>query len=264
MAMNSKHIFVTLFLGLVVSGGAFVLKEHTEEKTRLDAVMAENPAYHPRLVKVDLEPTATSSYTNRKTIFVTYSEVTIGHWQACYDDGGCSYQPKMRDNETLQHPVTKVSYFDTEEFVRWISLKTGQIFRLPLESEWNYFSRDVISPPEKLFDDPRLAWAADYVTFSNRPKSSKTKIVGGYGANQYGLVDLQGNVWEWTQTCWSTNYSDLTTSKERSEACGGVRIMQGEHRSYQSELIRDPKIGGCSVGSPPNNVGFRLVMEEKA
>ncbi len=260
--MNSRYMVLSLFVGLAVASGALLLNKVVDEKGKLDAVMAENPKYHPRLVRIDLEPDATSSFTDHKTIYVTYSEVTIGHWQACYDDGGCRYQPKMRENETLQHPVTKVSYFDAEEFIRWISLKTGQTFRLPLESEWNYFSRDVIAPSEKLFDDPRLAWAADYVTFSNRPKTSKTKTVGGYGTNQYGLVDLKGNVWEWTQTCWSTDYSDLTTSKERSEACGGVRIMQGEHRSYQSELIRDPKIGGCSVGSPPNNVGFRLVMEQ--
>ncbi len=250
-----------VFTGILLGGGALLVSHYSEKTSRMDAVLADTPQYHPRLIRIELEPSSTQPTSQPRVIYVAYSEVSIAQWQSCYEDGGCGYKPKMRSNETPHHPVTKVSYFDVEEFIAWLSGKTGQQFRLPLESEWNYISQDVISPPKKLFDDPRLAWAADYVTFLERPTTNKTKEIGGHGINKYGLVDLRGNVWEWTQTCWNTDYSTLQTSPEKTKTCGGVRIMQGEHRSYQSELIRDAKIGGCSVGSPPNNIGFRLVMD---
>ena len=261
MIKYSSLSFIAL-AGILLGGGALFVSQNSDKTARINAVLSENPQFHPKLVSIELEPTNSQKSNEPKTIYVAYSEVTIGQWQSCYEDDGCDHSPKMRSNETILHPVTKVSYFDVEQFINWVSAKTGQKFRLPLESEWNYFSNDVISPPKKLYDDPRMAWAAEYVTFLERPKTSKTKPVGGYGVNKYGLVDLKGNVWEWTQTCWNSDYSTLETSKERTVACGGVRIMQGEHRSYQSELIRDAKIGGCSVGSPPNNLGFRIVADE--
>ncbi|MFD2207524.1 formylglycine-generating enzyme family protein [Kiloniella antarctica] len=257
-----KSLSFIALTGIILGTGAVFVSHSAEKTARIDAVLSETPEYHPKLVAIELEPTNQEDQDTTKKIYVAYSEVTIGQWQKCFDDGGCDYTPKMRANETEFHPVTKVSYFDVAQYLAWVSEKTGQQFRLPLESEWNYFSRDVISPPKKLFDDPRMAWAAEYVTFLERPTTSKTKPVGGHGTNKYGLVDLKGNVWEWTQTCWSTDYSTLETSEERITACGGIRIMQGEHRSYQSELIRDAKIGGCSVGSPPNNLGFRIVVDE--
>jgi hypothetical protein len=48
-----------------------------------------------------------------------------------------------------------------------------------------------------------------------------------------------------------------------TENCG-VRVIEGRHRSYMTEFIRDPKSGGCAVGTPPDNLGFRLVREEPA
>ncbi|MBV2185865.1 MAG: formylglycine-generating enzyme family protein, partial [Rhizobium sp.] len=46
-----------------------------------------------------------------------------------------------------------------------------------------------------------------------------------------------------------------------SESCG-IYIASGKHRSPLSSFIRDPKSGGCSVGTPPDNVGFRLIRDD--
>ena len=43
----------------------------------------------------------------------------------------------------------------------------------------------------------------------------------------------------------------------------GVRVVEGQHRSYMTDFIRDPRSGGCAVGKPPSNLGFRLVRDER-
>ena len=42
-----------------------------------------------------------------------------------------------------------------------------------------------------------------------------------------------------------------------------MRVVEGSHRSYATDFIRDPRVGGCSVGTPPANLGFRLIREDQ-
>ena len=83
--------------------------------------------------------------------------------------------------------------------------------------------------------------------------------MGHFGANRHGIHDLDGNVWEWTNTCWRN--SDEADSDGSNARCGGVRILAGKHKTWQSEFIRQVPPGGCSIGYPPANLGFRVVLE---
>ena len=112
----------------------------------------------------------------------------------------------------------------------------------------------------KLWDDPRLAWAADYANFASREKRT-TEPVGHFGANRQGIHDLDGNVWEWTDSCWRDGGAGGDNRTPKS--CGGVRILAGKHKSWQSEFIRHVPVGGCSVGYPPANLGFRVVLDDE-
>ena len=44
----------------------------------------------------------------------------------------------------------------------------------------------------------------------------------------------------------------------------GIRVVEGRHRTYMPQFIRDPRAGGCSIGTPPRHLGFRLVREDSA
>ena len=50
------------------------------------------------------------------------------------------------------------------------------------------------------------------------------------------------------------------TTRVTNTNCG-VRVVQGAHRTYMTDFIRDPRTGGCAAGVPPANLGFRLVVE---
>jgi formylglycine-generating enzyme required for sulfatase activity len=71
---------------------------------------------------------------------------------------------------------------------------------------------------------------------------------------------VAGNVWEWTDTCYARRAldarGDVTTVN-----CG-VRVVEGRHRTYMSDFIRDARAGGCAIGTPPSNLGFRLVRDD--
>ena len=218
------------------------------------------PAAAPELVPVVLDGTVDASGAAR-TIHVAKFEVTIAEWSRCAADGGCSFTPRRRPGQSDDHPVTGVSWLDVRQYVRWLSAATGQEFRLPLEREWDFLARDVLErEARKLWDDPRLAWAADYANFAQREKRA-TEPVGHFGANRLGVHDLDGNVWEWTDSCWRDGGAEGGDRTPKS--CGGVRILAGKHKTWQSEFIRQVPIGGCSIGYPPANLGFRVVLDDE-
>jgi hypothetical protein len=83
---------------------------------------------------------------------------------------------------------------------------------------------------------------------------------GSFGTNSNGLDDLAGNVWEWTNSCFACVSLDGERERITKINCG-VRVVEGAHRSYMTDFIRDPRSGGCAAGVPPANLGFRLVVE---
>ena len=214
----------------------------------------------PEFVPVVLDGTVDASGSAR-TIHVAKYEVTIADWDRCAADGGCSFTPRRRSYQRDDHPVTGVNWLDVQQFVRWLSKATGQEFRLPIAMEWEFLARDVVEQKvEKLWDDPRLAWAADYGNFSKRERRA-TEPVGHFSANRHGIYDLDGNVWEWTDSCWRS--SGATDGVRMRENCSGARVLAGKHKTYQAEVIRQVPVGGCSIGYPPANLGFRLVLDDE-
>ena len=86
--------------------------------------------------------------------------------------------------------------------------------------------------------------------------------LGHFGVNTAGVADMAGNIWEWTQTCFQngTLSPDGAAILTQSEYCG-VRAVQGKHRAFVIDFIRDARSGGCAAGVPPDYLGFRLVRD---
>ena len=194
-------------------------------------------------------------------------QVTAAEYAACIADGGCPRIPLQ--SGTANRPMVGVSWRDATAYAEWVTKKTGLLHRLPTDEEWVFAAgekvRDEALP---LIDpaDPAQAWVARYEAEANRarPFALDPQPVGTFGRNEYGLQDIGGNVWEWTDTCFLRMTLEPAGGTRVTNTNCGVRVVQGAHRTYMTDFIRDPRTGGCAAGAPPANLGFRLVLENES
>ena len=196
-------------------------------------------------------------------LVVMKRQVTVAEYTRCDDDGVCLRIGVAARSPDL--PVVGVSWHDASAYAAWLTRKTGITHRLPTDEEWTFAAaekaRDEAMP---LVDptDPAQAWIARYEAEAarSRPAATAAQPAGTFGTNSNGLDDLAGNIWEWTNSCFVRTSLDGGRERITNTNCG-VRVVQGAHRSYMTDFIRDPRFGGCAAGIPPANLGFRLVAE---
>jgi formylglycine-generating enzyme required for sulfatase activity len=190
-------------------------------------------------------------------------QVGAGDYARCIADGACEAPD---GNATGDMPVTGVSYRDAQAYAAWLSATTGETWRLPTDEEWSF------AAAERLHDDalgladdgnPATRWLARYRSEAagKAERDTEPKPRGHFGANAKGVVDIAGNVWEWTSTCYVNAALASDAAVERRVENCGVRVVDGRHRGYMSTFIRDGKSGGCAAGLAPDNLGIRLVRE---
>ncbi len=155
-------------------------------------------------------------------------------------------------------PVINVSYWDAIGFCEWLTKQTGIAHRLPTEAEWEYACR---------------AGSSSAFSYGNHEDSSKmhnfseggTSAVAKFPANNLGLFDMHGNVWEWCSSVWDENYSgkeQLDASSERANNEG--RILRGGAWFNSSEFCRSASRYNDIPDSRYNLIGFRIARVSRS
>jgi formylglycine-generating enzyme required for sulfatase activity len=200
-------------------------------------------------------------------LIIMKTQVSAADFALCVRERAC--RPLAERTAAANLPAVGVSWEDANAYAKWLSAKTGQVWRLPTDTEWAFaagsrFADDAIDIADG--SDFSQRWIAKYEKEAARERAANSapQPVGSFGKNENGLVDLSGNVWEWTDTCFTRHMLDAEgrPAGEPVVNCG-VRVAEGQHRAYVSNFIRDARAGGCAVGAPPTNLGFRLVREVK-
>jgi formylglycine-generating enzyme required for sulfatase activity len=189
--------------------------------------------------------------------------VTVGEYRA--------FAPQHAPNDDPDWPVVNVSWDNAQAFCIWLASITGQPFRLPSESEWEYACRagtrtsfvdgDKITP-----DDANFLYSEE----GQRIGLGQRTPAGRYAANAFGLYDLLGNVCEWVEDAWHRNYDGaptngsawLTASGSAWLATGGsdCRAIRGGAWDYLPRLLRSAWRDSLPRTHHRDNVGFRVAL----
>ncbi len=154
---------------------------------------------------------------NLSSFLLGKTEVTQSQWRAVMGSNP-SYFSQCGDD----CPVEQVSWNDAQDFALRLSQKTGKQYRLPSEAEWEYSAR-AGSNAKWSFGDSE-SQLGDYAWYRDNSKAwlgqAQTQRVAQKRPNAFGLFDMHGNVWEWTQDCWNGSYRGAPTD---GTACPFVR-----------------------------------------
>jgi formylglycine-generating enzyme required for sulfatase activity len=182
-------------------------------------------------------------------------EVTFDQWDFCVADGGCNaYWPDDQDWGRGPLPAINVTWADARAYVEWLSGTTNQEYRLPSEAEWEYAAR--------AGSDTAYWWGDDQPTPDQANfdgNVGRTTEAGAYPANPWGLRDMNGNVWEWVEDCWSDNYEAAREDgRPWTDGDCGRRVLRGGSWSYIPAVLRSAVRFGFGTGDRYYDVGFRV------
>ncbi|NNE23805.1 MAG: SUMF1/EgtB/PvdO family nonheme iron enzyme [Rhizobiales bacterium] len=170
--------------------------------------------------------------------------------------------------QSAAQPVVCVNLDDAKAYVKWLSGKTGQHYRLLSEAEWEYAARAGTTTRYHFGNDERAL--CDYANGADRdspigPKNksctdgsgNKTTVVGSYKGNQFGLYDMLGNVDELLEDCWNDNYNGAPSDgSARTSGDCNRRASRGGSWFNGPAHLRSASRG--SSDDLNDNTGFRV------
>jgi formylglycine-generating enzyme required for sulfatase activity len=175
-------------------------------------------------------------------------------------------------SEKGDHPAVYISWHDAMAYCQWISENSGKKYRLPTEAEWEKAARGEngwIYPWGNDWDEKKVN--------SGEGGPGGTTPVGQYspgGDSPYGLADMAGNVWEWTQSLWGKArekpefrypYDPQDSKREDLKAGNEVaRVLRGGSFDNLRYYMRCAVRLGYDPGGRFNLIGFRVVLSPTA
>lgn len=154
-----------------------------------------------------------------------------GDWRILHYDQGA------------HHPIGCINWNDAQAYVTWLSRKSGKKYRLPTEAEWEYAARANTTTSRFWGDDADMACgfanAADKTAQKLIEGASSwgihecedgfdfTSPVGSFKANAFGLNDMLGNAWEWTEDSYHESYDAAPSNSKAWKGDGEMRVSRG-------------------------------------
>jgi formylglycine-generating enzyme required for sulfatase activity len=232
---------------VVVPAGSFTMGSPSSEPERTNA---EGPQHKVTIAK----PFAVGRFS-----------VTFDEWDACVAEGSCNnYKPSDAGWGRGRRPVINVSWDDAKSYVTWLSRKTGKSYRLLSESEREYVTRAGTTTPfwwGSSISTNQANYDGNY-TYGSGAKGEyrrRTLPVDSFERNPWGLYQVHGNVWEWTEDCYHDNYDGAPSdgSAWTSGECKYRVLRGGSWLNYPRNLRAADRYWFTSAYRY-GNYGFRL------
>ena len=196
-----------------------------------------------------------------------YARVLPGDRAGCWQPDGSGGEgdtwrqgswPRMED-ETRDgnEAAVCVNWEDARRFAEALGNDLG--YRLLTEAEWEYVAR-AGSVGRRFSFGPRLTEEmANYRSPNETPVG--VTPVGTYDANEWGLYDLHGNLWEWVQDVWKEDYKGAPSDGSAYEGEGELRVMRGGSWADEEHYLRSAMRGRGYPEIRTNFTGFRVARE---
>ena len=196
------------------------------------------------------DQTPTHSVT-LSSYYICKYEVTQALWRAVMGSN-----PSKFKGDNL--PVEQVSWNDCQTFINRLNSYTGRNFRLPTEAEWEFaarggnYSRHYKYSGSNYIGD--VAWYTDN-------SGNRTHPVGTKQANELGLYDMSGNVWEWCSD-WYGSYSSYSQSNPTGATSGFGRVERGGNWCGLARYCCSSHRSYYAPGNSFDDLGLRLVLSQ--
>jgi formylglycine-generating enzyme required for sulfatase activity/uncharacterized caspase-like protein len=190
--------------------------------------------------------------------------VTFDEWDACVADGGCNgYRPADQGWGRGKRPVINVSWDDAKAYVAWLSRRTAKGYRLLSESEREYAARAGTTTPfwfGSSISTSQANYDGNYTYGGSKGEYRRRTVpVDTFSPNPWGLSQVHGNVWEWTEDCWNGSYTGAPTdgSAWTSGDCRH-RVVRGGSWFDDPRLLRSALRFWLTSGFRVYGYGFRV------
>ena len=153
-------------------------------------------------------------------------------------------------------PVERVSWNDTQQFLKKLIKMTGLGFRLPTEAEWEFAARGGKKSSDKKYAGSD---SIEYVGWFSGNSKGSTQPVKQKACNELGLYDMSGNVWEWCND-WYGNYTDDYQTNPSGPSDGKEKVLRGGSWGSDAKYCRVSKREHFVPDNRYKNYGFRLAL----
>jgi len=214
------------------------------------------------------------------TFWLSRHEVTIGqylafctatnsHWPAWLEKGNdynietgkeTAYKDFGMSRSNTTHAVTGISWDDAVSYCAWLQEKTGRNYRLPTEAEWEYAARGGNQSKNYKYAGSD---ALDKVGWYNGNAGSKVHAVGGLQANELGLHDMSGNVWEWCADWYGSDYYQSSPGRDpKGPGSGSSRVCRGGSWYINDYYCRSAIRFFIAPTLRYSSIGFRVAQDK--
>ena len=242
MASGSNTISIPVKDGISidmvkVEAGTFMMGATSEMKDSYDDPDSDEKPVH--------QVTLTNDY------YMGKYEVTQALWEAVMGSN-----PSYFKGDNL--PVEEVSWNDCQEFISKLNSMTGRKFRLPTEAEWEYAARG--GKKSRSYQYSGSSNISDVAWYDGN-SVNKTHPVGTKQANELGIYDMTGNVWEWCSD-WYGFYSSSSQTNPMGSDSGAKRVRRGGSWCYIARICRSSYRYGDAPDCRGLYLGLRLALSE--
>ncbi|MBC7778243.1 MAG: SUMF1/EgtB/PvdO family nonheme iron enzyme [Phycisphaerae bacterium] len=267
---------------------------YTEVQVRIGALEVMNNMV---LVKGNTFSMGSSSYPGEKPVhqvtlsdfYISKNEITLAEFKTFIDatgyqtdadkEGGskvftdkwkekkgvnwkCDTRGNIRPLSEYNHPVIHVSWNDASAYCEWVSKKSGNVYHLPTEAEWEYAASGGEVGHTKGTDKNDEKSLSRFANFEGIEDGyANTSIVGSLESNALGIFDMSGNVSEWCLD-WYDIYRPESQDDPRGPSNGSYRIFRGGSWGSIAQSCRITFRNSNSPNYRSSHVGFRVARSK--